>query len=161
LSTNEKFPTATLPPPDGNAPVQATIPNSQTPMPTPADSPTPTPTDTPTDTPPCQTGCGGGPGGGGGGGTISAIRGSPTPWMPNKSAQLSLHTSQPNVGIALIMNLPGCVTQTIEPAGQSDGSGNFTYYFTPQSCLGTGNGKVTIIANFSPVLYQDFYQPCA
>ena len=89
----------------------------------------------------------GGGGGGGGGGTITATQ-SPNPWVAGQTGDLNFHTSSPNVGIALIYNLPGCVTDTVEPAGQTDGNGNTTIPFQLQSCLQTGSGSVTIFADF-------------
>jgi hypothetical protein len=144
----QSFPTATFGPfTNQPTPVGGTVLTSQTPPP--AGTDTPVPTDTPIQT--CAPNCGGGGGGGGGGGsggTITASQ-SPTPWVAGQTGSLIFHSSAPNVGIALIYHLPGCVTDTVEPAGQTDGSGNATISYQLQSCLQTGEGNVTIFANFS------------
>jgi hypothetical protein len=142
-----KFPTATFGPFNSTlTPVGSPITSSQTPPPEGTD--TPVPTETPIQT--CYYNCGGGGGGGGGGGTITASQ-SPTPWVGGQTGNLIFHSSAPNVGIALIYHLPGCVTDTVEPAGQTDANGNTTIPYQLQSCTTTGTGNVTIFADFSGV----------
>ncbi len=127
------FPIATFPPFQTPAiPPVSTLPDSGTPPPAPTD--TPIPTDTPTATP-CTSNCGGGGGG-------------PNPWVRGQTGNLIFHTSSPNVQIGLIYNIPGCVTNTVEPAGQTDGSGNGTISYQLQSCTATGTGSITIFALF-------------
>jgi hypothetical protein len=155
LAAPTAFPTDTVPPyAVGNVPAVSPIPNSQTPVPSPSAPPSPTPRPSPT---PCQPNCGGGGGGGGGNhGTVSGSA-SPNPWVPGQTGTINVHTSAPNIGIAIILQYANGVTQTYEPAGQTDGNGDFTYSVQVQNNPGTA--KITIMANFSPIAYADVFQP--
>ena len=158
LAAGQKFPTATPPSLPAGALAAGAIPNSQTPKPGPTEAPTPT--DTPTATP-CTSNCGGGGGGGGGGGNAGTVSGSasPTPWVHGQTGVIHAHTSAGNVGIAIILQYANGVTQTYEPAGQTDGAGNFTY--SVQVLNSPGQAKITIMANFTPIAYADVYQQVA
>jgi hypothetical protein len=156
LAAGQKFPTAPPPTLPAGALAAGAIPNSQTPKPGPTEAPTPT--DTPTATP-CTGNCGGGGGGGGGNaGTVSGSA-SPTPWVHGQTGVIHAHTSAGNVGIAIILQYANGVTQTYEPAGQTDGAGNFTY--SVQVLNSPGQAKITIMANFTPIAYADVYQQVA
>jgi hypothetical protein len=155
LAAGHTFPTATPPTvPAGALASGGAIPNSQTPKPGPTEAPTPT--DTPTAAP-CTSNCGGG-GGGGNSGTVSGSA-SPTPWVHGQTGFIHAHTSAGNVGIAIILLYANGVTQTYEPAGQTDGAGNFT--FSVQVLNSPGQVKITIMANFTPIAYADVYQQVA
>src|SRR5579872_3456528 len=134
------FPTATIPPYTVSTIPAGNIPNSQTPGPTPTEPPTPT--EVPTATP-CQSNCGGG---GGGNDHISATH-SPSTWIAGQQGTLFIHTTQPNIGFALIFNLPGAGTDLREPAGQTDASGNATYVYNIPSSVTKGTGQVTLLAS--------------
>ena len=160
LGSVQSFPTSTIPPytvatiPSGN------IPDSQTPGPTPTIPPAPT--DVPTATP-CQTGCGGGGGGGGGGGSGSvSATASPTPWRSGAQGQVNVSTSSPNIPINIIISFPNGATVLNNGAGQTDGSGNYTFAFTVPSGLTGGTAHAVIEAGYSSgIKYKDVYQPCA
>jgi hypothetical protein len=139
-----QFPTATFGPSAPTlTPVGSPIASSQTPPPVGTD--TPVPTDTPIQT--CYYNCGGGGGGGGGGGTVTGTQLQP-PWVRGQTGNLLVHTSLPNIGLALSYFIPGCGVVLIEPDGQTDGSGNVTLSYHLLSCTTTGQGRVTIEANF-------------
>ncbi len=63
------------------------------------------------------------------------------------------------MGIAIILQYANGVTQTYEPAGQTDGAGNFTY--SVQVLNSPGQAKITIMANFTPMAYADVSQQVA
>ena len=155
LAAPTAFPTYTIAPySPGVPPAASPIPNSQTPEPSPTLPPTATPLPTST---PCQSNCGGG-GGGGGHGTVSGSA-SPTPWVPGQTGYVNVHTSKPNIGIAIILLYANGVTQTYEPAGQTDGNGNLTFDLGGNPVVNSpGTVKITIMANFSPIAYADVYQ---
>src|SRR5258708_1136980 len=119
------FPIATV-----NLPSPSTIPDdptlttSGTPLPT--ASTAPTPTDTPTATP-CTSNCGGG-GGGGCKNCVVTAYGSPAPWQRNQPGYVVVHTSQPNVGISILVNYSnGCSSQLNNGADQTNANGDLTW----------------------------------
>jgi hypothetical protein len=155
LSAAAAFPTYTVPASaPGAVPPVSPIPNSQTPQPSPTDLPTPTDVATSTL---CIQGCGGG-GGGGGGGTVHGSA-SPNPWIPGQIGYINAHTSAPNIGIAIIVQYANGATQTYEPAGQTDGNGDFTFNMNGVPVPNIpGQAKITIFANFTPEAAVDVFQ---
>ncbi len=139
--TSQALPQPSYPPVDK-------IPNSKTPLPTATAAPTPT--DPPTATP-CISNCGGGGGGGGGGGTVTGTP-SPTVWNGGKSVHFTVHTSAPNVGLALIITFPGGGTVLDENGEQSDSNGNYTSSFKTPSGISAGKADVYIQAYFNGTL---------
>jgi hypothetical protein len=154
------FPIATV-----NLPSPSTIPNdptlttSGTPLPTATTASTPT--DTPTATP-CTSNCGGG--GGGGGCTNCIVTGNPLGvWHSNHADQLHIHTSQPGIGISVIINnVPGIGTIVqFQPAGTTDSNGDLTITYNAPGNLGSGTASATITAAFSSLQYATVYITCA
>lgn len=119
---------------------QTTLLPSGTPLPTPTTSPTATATATAT---PCTSNCGGG-----GGGKKGTISGTPVPatWIAGANVILHIHSSAPNIGYSLIINLPGyAVPDLKQPTGRyTDGSGNDDYPYTVPSYVTAGTGQITI-----------------
>jgi hypothetical protein len=154
------FPLTTVTPPQPGSIPYATIPASGTQVPT--ATPSPTPTDIPTATP-CVSNCGGGGGGGCNGCTTWGTAGT---WHANTSNQFVLHTSQPNVGVSVIFeNVPGVAGGTItqfQPAGQTDGAGTLTLYWSAPSTLTFGTAHGTITAAFNQgIVLGSFNVQCA
>ncbi len=146
VSAAQTFPTFTsAAAPQSNAPPVGTIPASQTPMPTATAAPTPTDVPSPT---PCIVNCGGGGGGGGGGGTVTGFP-TPTVWTGGTSAKFTVHTSAPNVGLAIVITFPGGKTFLDENGEQTDGSGNYVSNVSVPSGISAGKADVWIQANFS------------
>lgn len=136
LASSTVFPTYTLPSfSSAGVPAVSPIASSLTPPPVP--TAVPTATSAPTATP-CVTNCGGG----GGGVTVSASH-SPNVWHGGQTGTINVHTSQPNIGIGFLISFPNGATQTIEPAGQTDGNGNFSYNEPIPSPM--ANGTATIL----------------
>jgi hypothetical protein len=142
LAASTAFPTYTLPPYNyGGVPPASPIASSQTPAPIP--TAVPTATSLPT-APPCVANCGGG----GGSVTVTASF-SPNVWHAGKPATITIHTSQPNIGIAFFWQLPGYF-QPQTPYGQTDGNGDFTYQFTVASSVTAGTGQVLVYDSGNP-----------
>ena len=150
------FPVTTYVPQTPNAIPQGTVPSSGTPMPTPTSPPTPTDTPTPT---PCTANCGGG----GGGGNSGTVTGTPLGiWRASHTNQLLIHTSQPNVGVSVIINnLPGVGTVPFQPAGVTNQNGDFILTWTAPANLGDGAAQATITADFSPPAVNSANIPCS
>ncbi len=141
------FPITTVTPPQPGSLPYETIPASGTQVPT--ATPSPTPTDTPTATPCVGNNCGGGGGGGCPSCTVSDS-GSPNPFVHGQSASIYVHTSQPNIGIYIIAQIPGCVTQLSDPStAVTNGSGDLTWPMPQPICgAGHGNSNITVSAGF-------------
>jgi hypothetical protein len=136
------FPLTTVTPPQPGSIPYATIPASGTQVPTATPSPTPTDTATPT---PCVSNCGGG---GGGGGTTwgNAVYDGTGKWHSNEAVSFVIHTSQPNIGVSLVITWPGGGTSLFQPLGTTDGSGTFVKYLTAIGGLSNGQAHATITA---------------
>ncbi|MGZ3663989.1 MAG: hypothetical protein ACXWQR_09825 [Ktedonobacterales bacterium] len=142
----------------GVVPPASPIPNSQTPAPTATSAPTPTDTPTPT---PCTSNCGGGGGGGGGYSVTVTASITPSPLVGGQQATIHIQTSVPNDGVGFLITGHNGGTQTYEPAGTTDASGNFSMSFTAPSCQGSANILVFADGSAAPgVPGYSFSPPC-
>lgn len=139
LASSTAFPTYTLPAfSSAGVPAVSPIASSQTPAPVPTEPPTATPQPT---SGPCAGNCGGG----GGGGNVKVTASySPSVWHGGQTGIIYIHTSQPNIGVGFLISFPNGATQTIEPAGQTDGNGDFSYSEPIPSPMTSGNAQVLI-----------------
>ena len=136
LASSTAFPTYTLPPYASTVvPGVSPIASSQTPPPVPTAVPTATAQPTVAG---CGNNCGGGPSV-----TVTASY-SPPIWHAGKSATIHVHTSQPNIGITFLMNLPGAFIPQGQYTPSTDGSGNLDFPFTVPSSVTAGPGQVEV-----------------
>lgn len=136
LASSTAFPTYTLPPYASTAvPGISPIATSQTPPPVPTAVPTAT-------AQPTVAGCGNNCGGGGSVTVTASYH--PKKWLGGQTGYIDVHTSQPNIGIGFLITFPNGATQTIEPAGTTDGNGNFSFTEPVPANEGSGNATVLI-----------------
>lgn len=156
LAASTAFPTYTLPPYNyGGVPPASPIAGSQTPAPIPTVMPTATSLPT---AQPCAANCGGG----GGNVTVTANF-SPGVWHGGRTGTINVHTSQPNIGIGFLITFPNGATQTLEPVGQTDGNGNFSYAEPIPSPMVGGNAQILVFdsAGAAGVPATTLSVPCA
>ena len=135
LASSTAFPTYTLPPYASTAvPGISPIATSQTPPPVPTAVPTAT-------AQPTVAGCGNNCGGGGV--TVTATY-SPGVWHGGATASISVHTSQPYLGVGFLINFPNGAVIPQSQVGTTDGNGDFTYSFTVPSPMSNGNAQVEV-----------------